>query len=251
MKESLFSGVGVALVTLFTDGGEVDTEATTEHAARLVDRGVAAVVVAGSTGEAAALSAAERVSLLEAIRPVAPYLVAGTGAASARQAAGLTEDAVGAGADAVLALSPPGREDPLPYYEAVREASGAVPVLGYHFPAVSAPGIAVECLAGLPVDGLKDSSGDPDRLLAELEAFDRPIYVGSSAMLSLAGPLGCAGAILALANLEPEACATAFAGDHSTQRRLAAVHLAAGVDFPRGLKALMADEWGTSPVSRL
>jgi dihydrodipicolinate synthase/N-acetylneuraminate lyase len=125
-----------------------------------------------------------------------------------------------------------------------------VAVLGYHFPKVSEPGIAVERLAELPVDGVKDSSGDPERLLAELEAFDRPIYVGSSALLSLAGPLGAHGAILALANLEPEACARAFAGDHDAQRALAGAHLAAGRDFPRGLKRLLADQWGTSPVSR-
>ena len=130
-------------------------------------------------------------------------------------------------------------------------AAGALPVLGYHFPAVSAPGIAVDALAALPVAGLKDSTGDPDRLLEELEVFDRPIYVGSSALLALAGPLGCAGAILALANVEPERCAAAFAGDAAAQRALAPAHLAARRAFPRGLKDLMATRWGTSPTARM
>ncbi|MGH9286064.1 MAG: dihydrodipicolinate synthase family protein, partial [Acidimicrobiales bacterium] len=50
-----FRGVGVALVTLFDERGGLDAGATADHAARLVELGVAAVVVAGSTGEAAAL----------------------------------------------------------------------------------------------------------------------------------------------------------------------------------------------------
>ncbi|MGH9084037.1 MAG: dihydrodipicolinate synthase family protein, partial [Acidimicrobiales bacterium] len=60
----IFSGVGVALVTLFDDEGEIDAPATADHAARLVERGVSAVLVAGSTGEASALDAEERSDLL-------------------------------------------------------------------------------------------------------------------------------------------------------------------------------------------
>ena len=247
---SLFAGVGVALVTFFDEDGGVDMGATTRHAEHLVERGVRAVVVAGSTGEASTLSAEERIALLEALRPVAPSLVAGTGAPDAAGAVAFTQDAVRVGVDAVLALSPPGEDDPSAYYQAVAEVAGDVPLLGYHFPAVSEPGIAVDRLRDLPIAGVKDSSGDPDRLLAELEAFDRPVYVGSSALLSLAGPIGAHGAILALANLEPEACAAAFAGDAAAQRGLAAVHLAAAQDFPRGLKRLLADRWGTNPMAR-
>ncbi|MGH9136635.1 MAG: dihydrodipicolinate synthase family protein, partial [Acidimicrobiales bacterium] len=51
-----FTGVGVALVTLFDDDGHVDAPATADLAARIVDTGVSAVVVAGTTGEAAALT---------------------------------------------------------------------------------------------------------------------------------------------------------------------------------------------------
>ena len=254
MTEPVFTGVGVALATLFDDAGEVDLAATGEHAERLVELGIEAVVVAGSTGEAAALTPAERLALLATVRTAVPSavpVIAGTGAPSARQAVTLTQEACGAGADAVLVLSPPGAADTRPYYEAVAAAAGDVPVLGYHYPAVSPPGIAVEALAGLPIAGVKDSTGDADRLLEELESFDRPIYVGSSALLSYAGPLGCAGAILALANVEPERCVAAFGGDAAAQRALAPAHLAARAAFPRGLKTLMAERFGTSPAARL
>lgn len=251
-----FRGVGVALVTLFDAGGEVDAAATSDHAARLVSLGMRAVVVAGTTGEAAALSPGEHNRLLDAVRAAVPpstgaAVIAGTGAASARQAAALTEAACDRGADAVLALSPPGTDDPRAYYEALARAAGATPVLAYHFPAVSSPGIRLSLLPGLPVAGCKDSSGDPDRLLETLTTWNGSLYVGSSGILALAGPLGCAGAILALANAEPEGCAAAFAGDADAQRALAAAHLAARAPFPAAVKELTARRFGISTVCRM
>lgn len=251
--DPVFRGVGVALVTLFDDDGEIDVAATAAHAARLVEAGVQGVLVSGSSGEAPALSAEERVLLLEGVRDAVPDAIpvlAGTGAASARQAAALTLSASEHGADAVLALSPPRVADPCAYYDVVVRSAGTLPVLAYHYPKASEPGIAVEVLPELPVAGLKDSSGDPDRLLAELD-WGRPVYTGSSAILSFAGPLGCAGAILALANVEPEGCIAAFTGDAAAQRRLTGAHLAGRVDFPKRLKEMMSARFGTSPVCRM
>ena len=177
-------------------------------------------------------------------------VIAGTGAASARQAVDLTTAAGDHGADAVLVLSPPGTADPRPYYEAVAEAA-AVPVLGYHFPAVSPPGIPVAALADLPVAGCKDSTGDAGRLLETVTTWSGAVYVGSSALLSFAGPLGCAGAILALANAEPERCVAAFTGDPEAQRGIATAHAAAARSFPAGIKALTAVRFGTPTTTRM
>jgi len=247
----IFAGAGVALVTLFDDGGDLDAAATSDLAARLVDAGVEAVVVAGTTGEAAALDREERVCLLDAVRAAVPEpipVLAGTGAPSARQAAILTRDAAEHGAAGALVLSPPGASDIRPYYEAVAAAAPVLPLLAYHFPAVSAPGIPVEVLPDLPVVGCKDSSGDPARLVEAIETWDGHLYTGSSWLLSFAGPLGCTGAILAVANAEPEGCAAALAGDPAAQRALTLANLAARQGR---LKELVAQRWGTSPVRRL
>jgi 4-hydroxy-tetrahydrodipicolinate synthase len=211
------------------------------------------VVVAGSTGVAATLSRDERAAVVGAVRGAVGEhvpVVAGRGAPSARLAGVLTRRGCDHGADAVLVLSPPRNPDPRPYYEQVVARAGDVPVLGYHFPTVSPPGLTVEQVASLPLAGCKDSSGDAERLLATLAATPRPVWTGSSALLSFAGPVGAVGAILALANLEPERCAAAFAGDAAVQRDLVAVHLAAKEHFPRGLKELMAQRFGTSAVAR-
>jgi 4-hydroxy-tetrahydrodipicolinate synthase len=249
----VFRGVGVALVTIFGDDGEIDPGATGKLAGDLVARGMQAVLVCGSTGEAATLTWPERVALIEAVRGAVPPgipVIAGTGAPSARQAAGLTEDAIAAGADAVLAFPPPGSRDLTGYYEAVAGAAGGHPALAYHFPRVSAPGIPVEALPGLPVAGVKDSSGDPDRLLDELTRYPGATYVGSSAVLALAGPMGAAGAILALANIEPERCVAAFAGAATAQLALADRHLEARRGGPAALKAVLAAEHGIPAGTR-
>ena len=119
------------------------------------------------------------------------------------------------------------------------------------YPAAVNAGIWCSQIRTLPVAGCKDSSGDPGRLLDTLACFDRPLYTGSSSILALAGPAGCAGAILSLANVAPELCIAAFAGDIDAQRQLAAVHRAEGDDFPAGTKRLTADRFGTSAVMRV
>jgi 4-hydroxy-tetrahydrodipicolinate synthase len=254
MAEALFTGVGVALATLFDDDGEVDAKATADFAANLVDLGIRAVVVAGSTGEAAALTAEERLALLTETRRAVPSgvpVIAGTGGPSARQAAALTRDAREAGADAVLALCPPRNNDPRPYYDAVAEAAGDLPALAYHFPQTAPPGIPLAALPDLPVQGMKDSSADPERLLAELDVFPHPLYVGAAPLVLMAGSLGIAGAILAVANADPEHAIAAFAGDPTAQRALLPAHHRVKSRFPYGLKDAIADRFGTSRVTRL
>jgi 4-hydroxy-tetrahydrodipicolinate synthase len=249
----VFTGVGVALVTLLDETGRVDTAATVTLAADLVEQGMRGVLVCGTTGEAATLTDGERTELIEAVRGALPGdipVIAGTGAGTAARAAELTAAAAGAGADAVLAWPPPGSEDLRGYFAAVAAAAGGLPVLAYHIPWVSAPGIPVGALAGLPIIGQKDSSGDPDRLLDELEHYRGSTYVGSSALLALAGPLGATGALLALANLEPELCRLAFAGDASAQRRLASAHLAVRAGGVPELKRLLSGQRHTTALSR-
>jgi 4-hydroxy-tetrahydrodipicolinate synthase len=249
----LFGGVGVALVTVFDDQGGVGPGATAALASDLVARGMRAVLVCGTTGEAATLTGGERVALIEAVRaaiPEAVPVIAGTGAPSAWQATRFTADAVRAGADAVLAWSPGGC-DLGDYYTAVGAAAGGRPVLAYHVPWISSPGIPVSLLPALPVAGIKDSSGSADRLLDELAHYGGATYTGSSALLALAGPMGATGAILALANIEPEDCCRAFAGDAAAQLALADRHLEARDGGPAALKRVLAKTRPMPAVSRV
>ncbi len=273
--ERLFSGVGVALVTIFAADGAVDEAATVRHAVDLAARGMRVMLVAGTTGEAGKLTDAERVGLIKAVRAAVPGdvpVLAGTGATSTEGAVGFTAAAVAAGADAVLAYPPPDWDAAVggsaagpggesgagaefgglhSFYEAVAQVAGDKPVLAYHVPWVSSPGVPVDQLALLPIAGIKDSSGSADRLLDELSHYRGATYVGSSAVLALAGPMGGAGAILAIANVEPELCCDAFGGDGGAQLRLADTHLAVRAGGPAALKRLLASKSDFPATSRV
>jgi len=244
--------VAVALATLFHDEKTVDVDATATHAARLVDAGVKAVVVAGSTGEAAALTDTERVALLAAVRSACPDVpvVAGASGAWWRPACDRVVAAVSAGADAVL-VAPPHRGDPQAYFTNVAAAAGPAPVLAYHFPPNAGGEVPVDALGTLPLQGIKDSSGDPERLLRELEAWSGWTYSGAAVLTSYAALVGAAGSILAAANLAPEDCLAAWDGDGAAQRRLLAVHRRCGPPFPHGMKAARAQRYGTPVAARL
>jgi 4-hydroxy-tetrahydrodipicolinate synthase len=248
-----FTGVGVALVTLFDDEGEIDAPATADHAVRLVDTGIEAVVVAGTTGEAATLDDDERSDLLIAVRSAVDGRVpvlAGTGAPSARQAVVLSRRAADDGADGLLVLSPAGVPDPRPYYERVAAAVD-IPVLAYHYPSVSAPGVPVDVVRQLPVAGLKDSTGDAERLILEADELASGLYTGHPTLIHLAGAIGCSGAILALANVDPEGCLRAWKGDGTVQRELINGHRSNALAGIRGLKRALCALHGTSPVTRV
>jgi 4-hydroxy-tetrahydrodipicolinate synthase len=249
---ALWTGVGVALVTLFDDEKSPNVEATAQHAARLVADGVRAVVVAGSTGEAAALTDTERVALLAAVREACPDVpvVAGASAEWWRPACDRVVAAVSAGADAVL-VAPPRTGDAVTFFTNVAAAAGPAPVLAYHFPPNAGGEVPVESLPSLPVQGIKDSSGDPERLLRELEAWSGWVFTGAAVLTGYAAAVGAAGAILAAANLAPEDCVAAWNGDGAAQRRLLATHRTCRTRFPHGLKAAMAQRYGTPTGARL
>jgi 4-hydroxy-tetrahydrodipicolinate synthase len=250
----LWRGVAAALVTLFDDDLAVDVAGTAAHAVRLVDLGVRAVVVGGSTGESDSLTNSELGDLVAAVRDACPRdvpVLAGGGGPWTAPAVARSTAAVKAGADAVLVAPPRRAGDLRAYYGAVAEAVAPAYVLAYHYPGVAGGEVPVAALPELPIHGLKDSTGDAERLLAELAAWDRATYVGSSALTGYAGFLGAAGAILAVANVAPEDSVAAFDGDAAAQRRLLAAHLAVKQHFPHGLKAATAQRFGTPEHARL
>jgi 4-hydroxy-tetrahydrodipicolinate synthase len=249
----VFTGVAVALVTFFDEHGHVDLAATANLACHLADRGARAIVVAGTTGEASHLSTKERLRLLDAVRKAVADevpVVLGTGNRSAGVSVpDLTRRAAEHGAAAALALSPH-HGDVREFYGEVVAAAGAMPVIAYHYPQWCPPGIDLEDLKVLKVAGVKDSSGDSERLLETLAVYHKPVYTGSSAIVAWAGMLGATGAILAAANLEPELCSDAFAGSVEAQKDLLHAHKIFTCYGVKGLKEELARRYGTSTVCR-
>jgi 4-hydroxy-2-oxoglutarate aldolase len=175
--------------------------------------GLAGVVVAGSTGEAALLDERERAQLVEWARPLVPddrWLVAGAGAESTRQVIQRARDAQERGADAVLVVSPHYfGEQMTPEALAAHFARVAdrspLPVILYNIPKyvhfALEPGLVAELAAHENVIGIKDSSGDLKQLAAYLEAQSPrfAVLTGSGQGLYAALEVGARGGILAVA----------------------------------------------------
>ena len=192
----------------------------------------------------------ERLQLLDAVRAAVPAevpVLLGTGGLTAGVSVpDLTRRAGEHGASAAMVLSPH-HGDVREFYGEVVAAAGSLPVIAYHYPAVSPPGIPVEDLKHLKVAGIKDSTGDPARLLDELAHANMAVYTGITAY---SGMLGCAGAILAAANLEPEVCAEAFAGNVQAQKDLLWAHQLLAVGGIKAVKEELARRYGTSTACR-
>ncbi|HEU4347305.1 MAG TPA: dihydrodipicolinate synthase family protein [Actinoplanes sp.] len=253
MADAIWTGPAVASVTLFDDDGALLAHESAAHAARVVETGINAVVVAGSTGEAASLTDEERVDLVAAIRRACPDVPVLAGASGEWwvPAATRVQAVLKAGADGVL-VAPPRLGGSLPdYFAHVARAAGGAPVLAYHYPGVAGGEVPVPALTELPVAGIKDSSGNAARLSQEID-LDWPgaVYTGTSALAGYANWLGATGAILAVANLEPEQCLAAWAGDAEAQR--AVIRAERGYKaLPGGLKAALAERYGTPRTRRI
>ena len=186
-QQPVFSGVAVGLVTFFDEHGQVDTAATANHARHLAERGMRALVVAGSTGEASHLSMKERLVLFDAVRAAVPAelpVLLGTGdLAPGVSVPDLTRRAAQHGAAAALVLSPH-KGDMRSFYSEVVAAAGNMPVLAYHWPKASPPGISLDDLKAIKVAGLKDSTGDTERMLETLSCFKLPFYAGNSSVVA-------------------------------------------------------------------
>jgi len=165
-----FGSVITAMVTPFTADGELDHEGAAELARWLVEQGNDALVLSGTTGEAACLTDEEQIALWHTVRGAVDVpLIAGSGTNDTRHAAELTAAAAGAGMDAVLIVTPyynrPSQAGIEAHFHHVCAAT-ELPVIVYDIPVRSGRKISTDLILRMAreipnVVGLKDAAGDP------------------------------------------------------------------------------------------
>src|SRR5205085_6266076 len=158
-----YEGLLTAMVTPFRADGSVDEEKAVDMGRHLLANGSHGLVVAGTTGEAATMSDEEHLGLIELIvRELGDegVVVGGTGSNDTRHAVHLTEQAVEAGVDAVLSVTPyynkPNRRGILAHFREVARAAGGTPVILYNIPGRTAINMPPDLLAELAqIDGVE------------------------------------------------------------------------------------------------
>lgn len=263
MKTPIFRGACTALVTPFDEGGRLDFNALDRLLERQLAAGVEAMVIGGTTGEAATLEPSELLALIaHCVRFCGgkTKLIAGTGGNNTAKAAETARAAAALGADALLCVTPYynrcTQAGLLAHYEAIA-AAVELPILLYNVPARTNVRIAPEtcaALAQLPnVAGIKEADPDVARVLALHLACggDFPVYCGCDDRILPFMACGALGAVSVLANLRPEAVKELteaalrgeFARGLSLQRKLQPLNeaLSAAVN-PIPIKAALALE---------
>ena len=213
-KRVIFKGVGTALVTPFSRG-RIDYPTLDRLIERQIDAKIDALVIGGTTGEAATLSDNERYVLYaHAIDRVGGRcaVILGTGTNDTRVAIKHTRVAKDLSADGALVVTPyynKGTESGIRrHYEAIADAVD-IPLILYNVPSRTGVSIPISTLAGLSerenIVGIKEAADSADRLV-KISALGEalPLYAGNDSQTYTALALGGVGVISVLSNLCPE-----------------------------------------------
>ncbi|KGQ19953.1 4-hydroxy-tetrahydrodipicolinate synthase [Lysobacter dokdonensis DS-58] len=211
------TGSITALATPFTATGELDLDAWR----RLIDLqlagGTQGVVVAGSTGEAAALFDVEYDALLRtAVERIAGRIpvIAGTGQSNTQKTIECTRRAKALGADAALVVTPPyvrpTQAGLVAHYTSVAD-DGALPVILYNVPGRTGcdmlPGTVAALTGHERIVALKEARSDAERMdaLLPLRSDGFTILSGDDPTACRAMLAGADGVISVASNVLPTA----------------------------------------------
>ncbi|KAM0326962.1 hypothetical protein ACHAQA_006083 [Verticillium albo-atrum] len=217
-------GIYTPAVTFFNEDESIDYEATSQHFSRLLDSGVAGLVIHGSNGEATHLLPDEKVDVIKTARRLIQEknskatIMAGCSANSVRETVKSLQEAHAAGADHALVLPPnywaAAMSKPVikSYYLDVARQS-PLPIVIYNFPGVRSgidldSDIIAELAAEAPqIVGVKLTCGNIGKLQRLSATFDASRFaplVGKGDFLLPGLVVGGQGAISALANVVPK-----------------------------------------------
>lgn len=174
--KNTFKGLGVALITPFTQNGAIDFAAVAKLVDNIIKGGADYILVLGTTGETPTLTSDERKALIRFVRDRVAgrvHLMVGVGGNCTRDVVACLRSWDLSGYDAILSVNPyynrPNQEGLYQHFKAIAEAS-PLPVMLYNIPGRTGVNMAPETIARLAADceniiGVKEASGD----LAQME----------------------------------------------------------------------------------
>ena len=229
---AVFKGSGVAIVTPFTaDGEAVNYDAFADLIDYQIDHGTDAIIVCGSTGEAATMTEKEHLEVckfcIEHTNHRVP-VIAGTGSNWTRTAIELSTEVAGYGADALLLVAPyynkGTQEGVYGHFAQTAAEVPNVPVILYNVPSRTGGNVLPQTVARLVRDvpnivGIKEASGDIGQIVKLMTLCDGNIdlYSGNDDQVVPLMSMGGIGVISVVANVAPKAmhdlCQKFFDGD--------------------------------------
>ena len=215
MKKRVFTGVGTALITPFTEQGDVDYDSFGPLIDWQIEEGVDALIIAGTSGEGSTLSDQEHKDVVKfAIKRVDGRVpvIAGTGSNDTAYGLQLTKACCEYGADGVLVVTPyynKATQDGLVklYYEYADAATA--PVILYNVPSRTGVNITPETYVRLAehenIVAVKEASGNIAQITDLMSRVNGnlDLYSGNDDQIVPLLSVGGIGVISVLSNLLP------------------------------------------------
>lgn len=237
--EPIFEGTGVALVLPMFEDGSIDYEGYKRQVQRMIDGGVKALLVNGTTGEPATIDIEDEFKLtkitVEMAKGTGVKVIVGAGSNYTAQAIRKAKFNAEAGADANLVVTPyynkTSQRGLIEHYKAVAAASD-LPLIMYNVPGRTGMKISVDTvveLAKVPnIVAMKDATDDiayAMEVLTRTKDMDFDLYSGCDDNILPFIAAGGKGVISVLSNLYPREtemfAQAALNGDLELARKMA------------------------------
>ncbi len=229
MKKRIFTGAATALVTPMFSDGTVNYEVLDEIIEEQIEKGIDALVICGTTGEAATLNHEDHVKVIAAaVKKAAGRvpIIAGTGSNDTAYSVELSNEALDVGADALLLVTPyynkTSQAGLIAHYNFIADHVDA-PIILYNVPSRTGVNILPETYAELAkhpnIVAAKEANGDLSAIIKTraLCGENLDIYSGNDDQIVPILSVGGIGVISVLSNVAPaethDMCQLYFDGD--------------------------------------
>ena len=216
MKNTIFTGAGVAIITPMNADGSINYDELGKLIDFNIDNGTDAIIICGTTGESSTMSDDEHTECIRyAVERTAKRVpvIAGTGSNDTAYAIELSKKAEEVGADALLVVSP--------YYNKTSQAglvahfttiadSVNIPIVLYNIPGRTGVNIAIDTFVELSkhknIVAVKEAGGNINYFAKIIEACgdDLDVYSGDDGMIVPVMSIGGKGVISVISNIMPK-----------------------------------------------
>ena len=216
MKNPVFTGAAVAIITPMYEDGSVNFDELGRIIEDQIARGTDAVVICGTTGECSTMTDEEQLAAIKFTVDTVNHrvpVVAGAGSNDTDHGCALAAKSAACGADALLLVTPyynkTNEEGMYLHFKTVADAV-KIPCILYNVPGRTGCSISVANVARLSqhpnIVGIKEASGNMSYAakVAKYLSDDFAMYSGNDDMIVPLLSIGASGVISVLANIAPK-----------------------------------------------
>lgn len=212
MRKPIFTGAGTAIITPFTEDG-VDYEKLRETIEFQISKGIDAIVVAGTTGEASTMPDDEHLTVIKfVVKNVKKRVpvIAGTGSNDTKHAIELSKQAEAIGADALLSVTPyynkTSQKGLYEHFKLIAK-NVKIPIVLYNVPSRTAMNISSDTVKALSeienIVAIKECNLSQAGEITNLCGDNFTIYSGEDGMILPFLTFGAKGVISVMSNIIP------------------------------------------------